>query len=367
MNVALVIASLAGGGAERTASNLANWLSDRGDDVQVITLAPCGADRYPLHSGIKRVSLDALADSASAGAAVVANAARLRRLRRALRGPGLDAIVAMMSRVNVLTLLATRGLRCRVIVSERVYPPRLPLPALWSVARRLTYPWADAVVMQTRAGADWVQGTLRGARPVVIPNAIGGALADAGRRVHSADLFAAEAPLLLAVGRLEAQKGFDLLLSAFAMAHARAPAWRLVILGEGSLRRSLERQVRDLGLENVAWLPGWAGNVSEWYARADLFVLSSRFEGFPSVLGEAMAHGVPVVSFDCDTGPAELIRHQVDGLLVDAGNVDGLAAALGDLMTSEKRRARFGQRASEVCERFAEADIRSRWFNVIDG
>jgi glycosyltransferase involved in cell wall biosynthesis len=152
-------------------------------------------------------------------------------------------------------------------------------------------------------------------------------------------LISAERKLLLAVGRLDVQKGFDLLLESFAQLLSRYPTWDLVILGEGSQRTALADQLIRLGLQGRAKLPGLAGNIGDWYSRADLYVMSSRFEGFPNTLAEAMAHGCPPISFDCDTGPRDLIRHEYDGLLVEAnGDVLALTQALDRLMGSEDQR-----------------------------
>ena len=115
------------------------------------------------------------------------------------------------------------------------------------------------------------------------------------------------------------------------------------------------------GLAERVLLPGRAGNVGDWYAASSLYVMSSRFEGFPNTLAEAMACGLPAVSFDCDTGPRDIIRHEVDGLLVPAGDAAALEAALRRLMADPALRGRFAARASEVRERFSLASVSARW------
>src|SRR5262249_38216695 len=132
--------------------------------------------------------------------------------------------------------------------------------------------------------------------------------------------------VIMAMGRLVHQKGFDLLLKAFSMVAAKHPEWSLAVLGEGPLRADLEAQTEELQL---AGRVRWAGRIEDPFptlCTADLFAFPSRFEGFGLALAEAMACGLPVVSFDCPEGPGEIIRHGVDGVLVPPEDVDALAA-----------------------------------------
>jgi len=173
--------------------------------------------------------------------------------------------------------------------------------------------------------------------------------------------------MLLGVGRLDRQKGFDYLVEAFGRLALEKPDWDLVILGEGPMRASLEAQSQALGLDGRIHLPGRAGNVGEWYRRADLYAMSSRFEGFPNTLGEAMAHGCAVVSYDCDTGPRDLIRDRENGLLVrPVGDVDALAKALGALMSDESQRERIAKRAVEVRQRYSMERVLDVWKRLFE-
>ena len=166
---------------------------------------------------------------------------------------------------------------------------------------------------------------------------------------------------ILAVGRLAAVKGYSRLLSAFHRVALRFPDWSLTILGEGPERRALEQQVRELDLEGRVSMPGNVNSPSDWMAEADFLVMSSHHEGFPCVLGEAMACGLPVISFDCDSGPRDIIRHEVDGLLVTPDDISGLAAAMERLMSDEGARARMASRATEIRDRYGLEIILNQW------
>jgi glycosyltransferase involved in cell wall biosynthesis len=167
--------------------------------------------------------------------------------------------------------------------------------------------------------------------------------------------------VLLAVGRLEAVKNYGVLVSVFGQLAARHPDWDLVILGEGPQRAALEAAIQAGPAAARIHLPGIAGNVGEWYVRAQLYVMSSHSEGFPNSLAEALVHGLPAVSFDCDTGPRDIVRHGIDGLLVPPGDAEALGRALNCLMEDPELRGDFAARAHEARERFSLERITGMW------
>ncbi len=169
---------------------------------------------------------------------------------------------------------------------------------------------------------------------------------------------------IAAMGRLAYQKGFDVLIEAFSQAAEGKPTWSLTILGEGPERRRLEEQIHARGLEGRVHL-GWVSDPNTVLRNCDAFVLSSRFEGFPNALLEAMALGLPAIAVDCPSGPAEIIRHDVDGLLVPLGDVPALSAAIRRVMSDDPLRTRLGKEAVQVVERFSTAKYYARWDEVL--
>ncbi len=362
MKILLFTNSLAGGGAERVVATLANHWVRKNWQVTVVTLAPASEDFYGLDPHVRRIALDLSAQSSGPAQALCWNLRRLLALRRVLVGLRPAVALAMMSTPNVLLALASRGLPdlC-AIGSERCYPPHFPLGRVWRFLSRTAYGRLDAVVAQTAESAAWIGANTSARLVPVIPNAALWPLPQHSPRIAPDDLFPAGRRILLAVGRLDAVKNLGALVKVFArLAHAH-PEWDLVILGEGPQRAALERAVRTAGAGGRILLPGIAGNVGEWYARASLYAMCSHSEGFPNALAEALAHGVPAVSADCETGPRDIIRHGCDGLLVPPGDEAALGDALGRLMGDGELRLAFASRARDARERFSLERVAGMW------
>jgi glycosyltransferase involved in cell wall biosynthesis len=172
---------------------------------------------------------------------------------------------------------------------------------------------------------------------------------------------------VVAVGRLTRQKGFDLLLEAFAQCHHRHGQWTLRILGEGEEREALEFQASRLKITDAVELIGVVKDHEAHLRSSQLYVLASRYEGFPNSLLEAMAMGLAVIATDCPTGPADIVAHNENGLLVPPNNVAALASAMDRLMADSEERQRLGVRAGEVVERFSLNKVMTVWDSLLAG
>ncbi|SAI69777.1 glycosyltransferase [Bordetella ansorpii] len=360
LRVLVFIHSLQGGGAERVAADLSAGWAQAGHDVMVVTQTDSKGDVYPLDPRVRRRSLG------TAGLrGLWANVRRVRALRAVLREFSPDVVLGMMTTASVLAVLAARGLPCRVIATEHAHPPSQAMSGLWQRLRRFTYPRAARVVALTDGTARWIERHVPGSRLAVIPNAVRWPLPQGEPRLDATRPGGRRR--LLAVGRLHADKGFDLLLRAYAQVAPRHPSWDLVMLGEGEQRQALQQQIDAAGLGGRVALPGRAGNVGDWYAQSDLYVLSSRFEGLSNTLIEALASGLAAVSFDCDTGPREIVREGVDGVLVRPnGDPAALAGALDAVMGDDARRQAMAAQATDARERFSAERILAMWKQVFD-
>jgi glycosyltransferase involved in cell wall biosynthesis len=358
--IAIVFDDLLGGGAARVATLLAGAWSQQGREVALVTtddgsLPPL----YPVPPGVTHYPLDLRRRPRSRLDAVGNNLKRILTIRRTIRHLKVDVVIAFLHETNILTLLATRGLGVSVIVSERTDPHGRQIGQAWERLRRWTYPLAAAVVAQSEHALSYFSRRIQ-AHGRVIPNPVSlpQGWTPGPAREHSR-------LRLVTMGSLRPVKGHDLLIEAFRRIAPLHPQWDLVIYGEGDARRDLESQVEHSGLGSRIRLPGTTPSPFERLKEGHLFVLPSRAEGFPNALAEAMACGLPVVSFDCWSGPSELIRNGVDGLLVPAKSVEALAAALSRLMGDPAERSRLGRNATAVLERFHITKILSQWEEVL--
>lgn len=345
------------GGAERVASTLANAWVSRSDQVTLMpTFSGGGECFYKLSPDVHFVYLANLVSSRVR--TFFNQLARLRALRRFITTERPDVIVSFLSNVNVATIVASVGLGIPVIVCERIDPFALPTSKFLRITCRLTYPLADALMVQTQAVATKYASTgwpLRRVR--VIPNPVPGQMLDIQQYGG-----VGEKKCLLTVGRLAEQKQFGMLIKVFATLARRNTNWSLRIAGEGPLRSVLQRQIITLGLEGRVELTGRIINIGEELAGADAFVLTSAYEGFPNALLEAMAVGLPCVTFDCPSGPREISMDGQVALLVPLNDELALGVALERLMLDAVLRQTLGSGArASVIERFALDKVLRQW------
>lgn len=354
LKILLVISSLAAGGAQRVTVDLATWLIKHGHEVTLLTYSDPELDHFREPPGVRRLALRLLWDSTSPIDMLTSNVRRLRMMRSAIREEQPDVVISFIDITNVLTLMSTLGLRVPVIISERIHPAYHPIGLRWRVARWLTYRFCDALVVQTEGIAKWARAVVARGRIRIIPNPL-------PRRTWPESVN--REPVVLGVGRLHRQKGYDLLIEAFARSEL-PPEWRLVLVGEGPERRSLGGLIQRLGLQDRVQMPGEVSDPEAWLAKASIFVLSSRYEGFPNVVLEALACGTPVVAFDCPTGPRDILGEDA-GILLPQEDVGGLARTIRRLADDPSQRAMLSRSGAQALGHFAQDRINALWMELI--
>jgi GalNAc-alpha-(1->4)-GalNAc-alpha-(1->3)-diNAcBac-PP-undecaprenol alpha-1,4-N-acetyl-D-galactosaminyltransferase len=359
MKVTLVIYALGAGGAERVMTIMANYWAVHGWRITLITLVD--RDRppfYPLDPQIQLQQLNVAGTSTNLLESFQAGWQRIIALRAAIVASQPDVIISFMNTVNVLVLLAGWKLNIPTIVSEHIYPEFTDANKIWQFLMKWTYRYADRVTLLTQNALPFYPAS-QGYRSVVMPNPVLTPAPDPPTEPL------VSTPTVMAMGRLHPQKGFDLLLKAFAQVRTKHPDWHLTILGEGSMRTELEALRAQLGLVECVHLPGSVKNVNAHLRQAELFILPSRFEGFPMALCEAMACGLPVLAADCLSGPSEIVRDGVDGILVPPEDIEALAAGLDRLMGDRALRQQLAQAAPQVLDRFGLERVMGLWLDTI--
>ena len=356
-NIAFVLPGLGAGGSEHIVSLLCNHFAALGWTVRLIVFEDETTPAYySHHPAVRIVRLGMKSRRRPAPAAALTMFKRRQRLQAALEEAAPDLVISFLTRTNILSVLSAQRIGVPVIVSERNNPELQTVGAVWSRLRQWTYPQSAGLVTMTQGAMDHFARTMA-VRGWVIPNPAPPPAAAMPR--------ISDGRTIGAVGRLVPQKGFDRLIDAFARVATDIPEWRLVIWGEGPDRAALEAQRDRLGLSGRVTLPGITRQPGEWIAQSDMFVLSSRFEGWGIVVGEAMAGGLPVISFDCPWGPAEMIEQGRSGILVPNGDVAALGDAMAALCRDPDRRQALSNAAKARMTLFDMDHILASWRSVI--
>lgn len=354
MQVVFLISTLGPGGAERSITQLAARWAQAGHRVALVTLhSEVKDDFYPVFEGIERRSL---AGSAVRGG-FLGNLLLVWRCAALYRALHPRVVVSFIDRTNVIAILAALLTGHPVIACERTVPGVRFIGTMWEFLRRRLYRYAAAVVVQSeraKKALDWLEDA------AVIPNAV--------EEPHaSAPAPEIPAPYLVLVGRFTEEKRHEMALKCFKQATmGEFSAWRLVCIGDGPLKPALEQMAASLGIADQVLFLGTLANPHPVIARAAFLVSTSRVEGFPMAVAEALALGVPVVATDSGGGVSDLVRTEVDGIIVPRDDESALVEALHRIISAPALRERLASRTKEVLERFSAECVDAQWFELIE-
>lgn len=358
MKILFLVSSLNAGGAERVACTLANAWVEQGNEV---VLVPCfsqgtGKSFYPLDA---RVQVHWLSQSLPKNK-YLARLLKPLALRRLMKSVGADVAVSFLTNVNVIAILAKLGLSLPLVVSERSDPRFKKISLSLKFLRRYLYPKATAVMVQTKAVSEVFQQEIASCqRLYVMPNPLPKALVKKTPNLEAA-------PIVVAMGRLVDSKQVDQLIRLFAKVHTSYPQWSLRIYGEGPEKERLASLIIAQGMQDSIHLMGNTVNPWEAMREASILAITSRLEGFPNVMLEGMACGLPVIAYDCPSGPKELSQDGQVASLIPLNDEEQFAQALAKLMGSAELRKRLAFQGQEaVYQRYSQESVLQQWDHVL--
>ncbi len=329
------------GGGERVASYFASWYAQCGDSVYILSMdTPKASKLFPLHKNVKVDYLNVPNNKYISKYKVYVE------LKKYMQNHTFDYVLGIGTYANVLLGMLDIHL-CKTIGCE--HNSFDSVSWLWNLLRKKFYPKLNATVVLTNTDKDKMS-TLN-PKTFVIPNSVPLSI------MHS--------PLkekkILAVGKLYYQKGFDLMLSVFRKYTQYNSDWNLYIIGDGPDRKALLKIIDNLNLNNRVFILPTSDNISQEYLSASIYLMTSRYEGLPMVLLEAQAFGLPLVSYDCDTGPRDVIVDEYNGFLIPWGDEDETVAKLIELSGNEELRMQMGFNSLQNASNFTPENIFPLW------
>lgn len=343
------------GGTERVTSIIANNLANRGYDITIASIVNGDRPFFELNENVKYRSLI----SSNIKNLAVKSPVIIRNLRKLLIKETTDVLIVVDTISVMFSLPALIGLSVKHIGWEHFnFKSNLGNKKRW-LMRRVAARYCDTIVTLTERDKDfWLDNTNNYAQIVTISNPCPYPIQDNNYSNN-------ENCIVLAVGRLTHQKGFDMLLKAWKKVVDKKPNWKLQIVGDGEESSNLRSLINKEEISNSVEMVGSVTEVAYYYENADIFCLSSRFEGFPMVLLETLSFGLPVVSFDCDTGPEEILK-DTESVLVAQNDIVMLSKELVSLMNNRERRNLISKMSKEKVKQYHPVEIVTKWEDLLE-
>lgn len=349
--VCVFIPTLTAGGAERVVSELLHeWVSYEGVEVTLILFnaLPIFYD-VPVNVNL----LDLKFDSKKKGLGKLFELIRLAfTFRHKIKRLKPDVLLSFMNKYNIFAIISLCYTNIKVVVSERDSPTE-KFSRFRLILRDFCYKKANGLICQTSTYERYIKKRIPFLRTEVIANPV--------RFISDTDV--KKENVILNVGRLEEKKGHRYLIDAVSMIKQDLLGWKVVIAGGGILQQKLKKRIYDNEIENIIELKGEVENVDELYLRSKIFAFTSLYEGFPNALAEAMVSGMACVSFDCPTGPSEIIEHNVNGELIELGNAKILAQRLKALVEDKELIRKYSNNSKLVIDKLNTKKITRQYFD----
>lgn len=357
-NIAFLIYSLTSGGAERVLTTLANKFVNQ-YNVTIITLAESDSF-YKLNPLIEIFNCGSQTNENSKFQTIKNHFKTLKIIGEIIKLKKIDLLIGFTTSVNVFTIIAARKNKIPSIISERNNPVADPPNLLWKTLRNFYYKYANYLVVQTVSNKQFFHKIMPSDKVVIIKNPIATVLAE--KRILQAGI--SKDNIILSVGRLDANKAQDLLIKAYA----KIPnaGWQLIIIGDGDKKQSYETLTKELNISDKVIFLGNISKVHDYYNKASIFVFTSKSEGFPNALAEALYFGIPSISTNCPHGPSDLIEHNVNGILIDVDDQIMLEKQLLKLINNDDIRKTFSREAIESTEKLNIDKVTNEWLKYLN-
>lgn len=358
MKILIVINTLKDGGAERVASLLANQFSSK-HSVHLVTRDKPNDYFYQIESKVQSIQIP---HSKNGSNSPLLFSIKLSRIILQIKP---DLVISFMTETNILAILSmliakivNPFLETKIEVSERTDPREKKVRMHISILRKMLYPLAYRLVVQTEGVKEWAKTIISEKKIKIIPNPV-----NLESIIKNSDPNYIRHPreFILCIGRLSFEKGHDLAIEAFKYLAFRFSELDLVIVGDGPLRFNLEKQVQILGLSNRVFFEGKKKNIYDYLLNSEFLLLPSRFEGFPNVLAEALVTGTPSISNNCNSGPSELLKGEMAQYLIQDMTPEGIANKIELILLDTNRRDKFKNFSSTVRQELEIYNIAKKW------
>ena len=355
--IAFLILGMKCGGSERAAASLCNHFASVGADVTLFVLT--GTESfYPLDSKVNAVFLNSELPSSGSLKRLFGILSRAFMLRKKIKEAHPDVLIGMSCIMSVYAYFCTFFTKIKAVGTERSNPYEYMNNPVTTFMRRAGAVLCDGYVHQTHSAMEFFPKCTH-KKSAVIQNAV------FNTAVYDFEVPKVREKTVTTMGRLIPEKGFDVLIEAFSAVSRELPEYKLVIMGEGPLKENLKNLAKEKGLEDRVIFTGAVSDAVKRCSESSLFVLSSRSEGMPNALLEAMACGVPCVSTDCRMGPSELIENEVNGLLVPVDDAEAMAQAMLRILKDKELSEKLSSNALKIRETYSLDSVCKKWLSYL--
>ncbi|WP_404423355.1 glycosyltransferase [Thalassospira australica] len=356
-NIVFFVESLKGGGTQRVVSNIITHWDSISKKIILVTLKKTETDFYLIPKNVQRICTGTSKRSNNKFIAAINNIKTIIKFREILKNSDCDAAISFLTSTNILTIIASIGIKKRIIISERSDPSLQKIETIWIVLRFLVYRFAAVVTANSPHAVKTMSSYVPKEKLCLIPNPI--VLPSILARPRNAKM-------ILNVGRLVPLKGQNRIIQAYLQTDwFEATGWNLTILGDGPSRDELVTLTNSQRKHNSINLPGAISNPNIFYQSAAMFVMASDYEGTPNALLEAMAHGLPCIVPDCLPGALEHVEHNISGLVYSAKDVTALKECMISLAQDSDLRERLGNEARTRMDSYSIDKIARQWEELL--